>query len=211
VKFHCPSLQLFLYDAFTLQDDWLVFWTLCQYLPTLNNLCTVNVSHYKINSFIKYTRQNQHLTRTYQAVPLHIITRCNQALKPGQIGVLILNPNGRKEAFCALFSQRSYCQCAFTFLCSDYTVQSNAAWGCPITSLYYQRVVLMEFYFHTSPTPWIPGKSSRFYPLHNVHTALWPNQPPVQWAPQALCWGYCDRNVMRPLTPSNSKVNNEWN
>jgi hypothetical protein len=113
----------------------LMYWTLCQYCPTLNNPCTVNVPHYKINFLIKHIRQNWHLTRTYQVVPLHIITYRNQTLQPGQTGVLILNPNRRKEAFCALFSQRSYCQRAFTFLCSDYTVQSNAAWGCPPLSI----------------------------------------------------------------------------
>ena len=151
---------------------WLMFLTMCQYLPTLSNPCAVNVSHYKINSLIKHVRQNQHLTRTYQPLPLHIITYCNQTLQPGKIGVLILNPNGRKEAFHVLFSGRSYCQRAFTLLCSDYTDQSNAAWGCPITSIYYQRVAFMESYFHASPIPWIHGKSSTFYPLQNVHMAL---------------------------------------
>jgi hypothetical protein len=166
-----------------------MFLTLCQYLPTLNDPCAVNVSHYKINSLIKHTQQNWHFTRIYQAVPLHIITYCNLTLQSGQTGVLILNPNERKEAFCVLFSGRSYCQRAFPLLCSDYTGHPNAAWGCPITSIYYGRVVFMEFYFRTSPTPWTPGKSSRFYPLQNAHTALWPNQPPVQWAPRAFCWG----------------------
>jgi hypothetical protein len=50
-----------------------MFWTLCQYLQTLTNLCAVNVSDYKINSPIKHIRHTQHLTRTYTAVSPHII------------------------------------------------------------------------------------------------------------------------------------------
>jgi len=65
--------------------------------------------------------------------------------------------------------EESYGRRAQTLLCSDYTDQLDAVAGCPITSTY---VVLMEFYFRSSPTPWIPCKSSRFYRLRNVYTAL---------------------------------------
>ena len=170
----------------------------------------MNASHYKINSLIKHKQQNRHLARTYQAVPLHIITYRNQTLQTGQIGVLILNPIGRKEAFW-VFSWRSYCQRAFTLLCSYYAGQSNAAWGCPVTSIYKRRVVYMEFYFRTSPTPWIPAKSSTFYPLQNAHTALWPTSLLFNGHRGPVAGDKAIGTSIRPLTLSKSTVNNEWN
>jgi hypothetical protein len=123
---------------------------------------------------------------------LHIITYLNQPLGNGQLGALVSKLSGRKDAACELCSWRELLPaCArahahtHTLLCSNYTGQLDAVAGCPITSIYYRRVVFMEFYFRASPTPWIPYKSSRLCRLQNVHTALWPNQPPVQWPPKA--------------------------
>jgi hypothetical protein len=69
----------------------------------------------------------------------------------------------------------------------------------------------MEFYFRTSPTPWIPAKAADFI-LSKTSTQLSdPTSLPFNGHQGPSAGAKAIGMSIWPLTPSNFKVNNDWN